>query len=71
MCLAGLICLRFPSRTPLLSFLLSGHRAQAEHSGGGGVGGGVGGTGGHHPDSRNQRQAWPAPGFPVLPGEWE
>ena len=69
MCLAGLICLRFPSRTPLLSFLLSGHRAQPEHSGGGG--GGVGGTGGHHPDSRNQRQAWPAPGFPVLPGEWE
>lgn len=37
MCLAGLICLRLrlPSRTPLPSFLLSGHRAQPERSGGG------------------------------------
>ena len=64
MCLAGLICLRLPSRTPLPSFLLSGHRAQPERSGGGG------GTDGHYPDSRNQRQPWLAPGFPVLPGEW-
>lgn len=70
MCLAGLICLRFPSRTPLLSFLLSGHKSPRLNTVGVGGGGkgcgwdgwGCGWDGWASSDSRNQRQAWPAPG---------